>query len=129
LDGTWPSQGKVFWRLSSVPPYFIWAERSIARLITGLQDLDEDLIKEVLSIANESAGDKRLDEELEWMLPYYCVVDCSYLDRFDGYDALQQASGHHRSLYRERCLEASFDHRGQMGDYWKTEQAHLRRWM
>jgi hypothetical protein len=31
-------------------------------------------------------------------------------------------------LYRQRCLEASFEHRGQMGEYWKTEQAHLRRW-
>jgi hypothetical protein len=62
------------------------------------------------------------------MLPYYYVVAPSYLDRFEGYDALKRASGQHPFLYRQRCLEISFDHRGQRGAYWKTEQAHLRRW-
>ena len=100
----------------------------MARLITGLKDLDEGLAKEVLGLADRLAADDRLDEELEWMLPYYYVVEPSYLDRFDDLDALKKASHEHPFLHRQRCLEASFDHRGQMGDYWKAEQTHLRRW-
>jgi len=108
--------------------FLIWAERSIARLITGLKDLDESRIQEVLTTANKLAQDGRLDTELEWMLPYYYLVERSYLDRFEGLDALKQASRQNPFLYRQRCLETSFDRRGQMGDYWKAEQAHLRQW-
>jgi len=108
--------------------YFIWAERAISPLITGLRDLDEDGVREVFDAADKLAADNRLDPELEWMLPYYYIVDREYLDRFDSYDALKQASSRHPFLYRQRCIEVSFDHRGQMGDYWRTEQAHLQRW-
>ena len=109
--------------------FFVWAECSMARLMTGLKDLDEGLTKEVLGSADKLAADGRLDEELEWMLPYYYVVEPLYLDRFDDLDALKKASHEHPFLYRQRCLDASFDRRGQMGDYWKAEQAHLRRWL
>jgi len=108
--------------------YFVWAQRSIARLITGLKDLDEGMIREILEIADKLAEDGRLDAELEWMLPYYYIVERSYLDRFEDLDALKTVSREHPFLYRQRCLEVSFEHRGQMGDYWKAEQAHLRHW-
>lgn len=109
--------------------FLVWAECSMARLITGIKDLDENMAKEVLAGADKLAADGQLDAELEWMLPYYYVVEPSYLDRFDDLDALKKASREHPFLYRQRCLEVSFDHRGQMGDYWKAEQAHLRRWL
>jgi hypothetical protein len=108
--------------------YFVWAECSMARLITGIKDLDEGLMKEALGIADKLAQDGRLDAELQWMLPYYYVVERSYLDRFEDFDALKRASGEHPFLYRRYCIEVSFDHRGQMGDYWQAEQAHLRQW-
>jgi hypothetical protein len=108
--------------------YFAWARRSIGHLVTGIKDLDEDLIGETLGIADGLARNSRLDAELEWMLPYYYLVDRSYLDRYQSLDALRQASCKHAFLYRQRCLESSFDHRGQMGEYWKVTQAHLRRW-
>ena len=62
------------------------------------------------------------------MLPYYYVVNPGFLDRWEDLDALKSASREHPFLYRQHCLEASSDHRGQMGDYWKAEQACLRRW-
>ncbi len=62
------------------------------------------------------------------MLPYYYVVERSYLDRFEDLDALKKVSREHPFLYRQRCLDVSFDHRGQMGDYWQAEQTHLRHW-
>ena len=86
------------------------------------------MIRETLEIANKLAEAGPLDAELEWMLPYYYVVERSYLDRFEDLDALKKASREHPFLYRQRCLEVSFDHRGQMGDYWRAEQAHLRHW-
>lgn len=108
--------------------FFVWAQYSMSHLMTGLKDLTEELVRETLGIADKLAQDGRLDAELAWMLPYYYLVEPSYLDRSDDLDALKQASRRNPFLYRRRCLEASFEHRGQMGTYWKTEQAHLRRW-
>ena len=108
--------------------YFVWAEHSIGPLGTGIKNLDEDLATEALGIADRLAVDDRPDAELEWMLPYYYVVDPAYLDRFEDLDALKRTSREHPFLYRQRCQETSFDHRGQMGEYWKAKQAHLRRW-
>jgi hypothetical protein len=108
--------------------YLVWAERSIARLITGLKDLDQGMMQETLEMADKLAQDGRLDAELEWMLPYYYVVERSYLDRFKNFDTLKRVSQEHPFLYRHRCPDVSFEHRGQMGDYWKAEQTHLRHW-
>lgn len=108
--------------------YFAWAERSMGHLITGIKDLDKDTIRKALGIADKLARDGRLDEELQWMLPYYYIVAPLFLDQFKDLDALRQASLENPFLYRRRCLDASFDHRGQMGEYWRTEQACLRRW-
>jgi len=109
--------------------FFAWAECSMSHLMTGIKDLGEEIIRETLGVADKLVRDARLDAELEWMLPYYYLVAPSYLDRFDDLDALKQASRVNPFVYRRRCLEASFDHRGQMGEYWKTEQAHQRRWL
>jgi hypothetical protein len=108
--------------------YFAWAQCSISRLTTGIKDLDSQATREAFGVADELTQDGRLDAELQWMLPYYYVVERSYLDRFEDLEALKQASGLHPFLYRRRCLDVSFAQRGQMGDYWRAEQALLRRW-
>ncbi|OHB64906.1 MAG: hypothetical protein A2Y76_12810 [Planctomycetes bacterium RBG_13_60_9] len=109
--------------------YLVWAERSGDPLLTGVKGLDEGSIIEVFHLVDGLARAGRIDGELQWMLPYYYVIDPLYLDRFEGYDALKRASSAQPFLlYRQRCLTGSFDHRGQMGEYWKTKQAHLRRW-
>ncbi len=108
--------------------FFVWAQCSMSHLMTGIRDLGEDAVREILGIADRLTRDGQLDAELEWMLPYYYLVEPSYLDHLEALDALKEASRANPLLYRQRCLEASFDHRGQMGEYWKAEQAHLRRW-
>ncbi len=108
--------------------FLIWAQHSIARLITGLKNLDEAQIRETLQTADQLVHDGRLDAELEWMLPYYYLVEASYVDRFEDLHAFKQASQRHPFLYRQRCLDVSFEHRGQMGSYWQAEQTHLRQW-
>jgi hypothetical protein len=108
--------------------FFVWAQCSMSHLMTGLKDLAEDLVRETLGISDKLVRDGELDAELEWMLAYYYLVEPSYLDRSENLDALKRASRMNPFLYRQSCLAASFDHRGQMGEYWKTEQAHLRRW-
>jgi hypothetical protein len=108
--------------------FFVWAECSMHHLLTGIKDLAEETIREALGIADRLVRHGGLDAELAWMLPYYYLVEPLYLDCFEDLDALKQASRMNPFVYRRRCLEASFDHRGQMGEYWKTEQAHQRRW-
>jgi hypothetical protein len=108
--------------------FFVWAERSMSRLLTGIRDLAQESIREALDIADKLTRHGGLDAELEWMLPYYYLVEPLYLDCFEDLDAVKEASRMNPFVYRRRCLEASFAHRGQMGEYWKAEQAHLRRW-
>ncbi len=108
--------------------FFVWAQYSMSHLMTGIKDLADELVRETLGIADKRTQDGRLDAELEWMLPYYYLIEPFYLDRLDDLDALKQASRLNPFSYRQSCLEASFERRGQMGTYWKTEQAHLRRW-
>jgi hypothetical protein len=108
--------------------FFVWTQCSISHLVTGIKELDKEAVRETLDIADKLVRDGCLDAELEWMLPYYYLVEPSYLDRFEGLDALKQTSRVHLFEYRHCCLEASFEHRGQMGEYWKAQQAHLRRW-
>ena len=108
--------------------FLVWAECSMGHLMTGIRDLDEATARETLALADKLVRDGRLDAELQWMLSCYYLVEPSYLDRFEDLDALKQASGVNPFEYRQLCLEVSFDHRGQMGAYWKTQQGHLRRW-
>jgi len=108
--------------------FFIWAECSMSHLMTGIKDLAEETIREALGIVDKLVRDGGLDAEFGWMLPYYYLVEPLYLDCFEDLDALKQASRMNPFLYRRRCLEASFERRGQMGEYWKAEQAHQRRW-
>ena len=79
-------------------------------------------------MADELAGTNGLDAELRWMLPYYHLVEPSYLDCFEGLDDLKRISGQDPLLYRTECLKGSFENRGHMGRYWKAKQAILRQW-
>lgn len=108
--------------------YLCWTERSQDPLLSGVKDLDQDVVREVLAAAADLAGANRLDAELRWMLSYYHLVEPSYLDRFDDLEDLKRISGEDPLLYRDECLKCSFENRGHMGRYWKAKQAILRRW-
>jgi hypothetical protein len=108
--------------------YLCWTERSQDPLLSGVKDLDPGVVREVLAIADELARANGLDAELRWMLPYYYLVEPSYLDRFDDLDDLKRISKQDLLLYRQECLKGSFGNCGHMGRYWKAKQAILRKW-
>ena len=108
--------------------FFVWAECSMGHLMTGIRDLDRETVRETLAIADELARDARLDAELQWMLSYYYLVEPSYIEQFEGFEALRRVSQEGPFLYRQACLDSSFDNRGHMGEYWKGKQAILRQW-
>ncbi len=108
--------------------YLCWTQRSQNPLLSGVKDLDEDAIREVFAVANELAGTNGLDAELRWMLPYYHLVEPSYLDRFDDLEDLKRISRKDPLVYRKDCLKCSFENRGHMGRYWKAKQTILRQW-
>jgi hypothetical protein len=108
--------------------YLCWTERSQNRIMSGIKDLDEGTIQEVLAIANQSAATDRLDAELRWMLSYYHLVEPSYLDRFDDLEDLKRVSKEDPLVYRTGCLKCSFENRGHIGRHWQAKQAILRRW-
>ncbi len=108
--------------------YLAWTQYSQNPLLSGVKDLDEKTVREVLALADDLARRNRLDDELQWMLSYYYLVEPRYLDRFDGVEHLKQASRHEPLLYRRACLSRSFRGRGHMGRYWRSKQTILRHW-
>lgn len=108
--------------------YIAWTHRSQNPLLSGIKDLDDQTVREVLSVADNLAGKDALDAELRWMLSYYYLVEPAYLDRFDGLEHLKQASRDEPLRYRRECPRASFRGRGQMGRYWRSKQMILRWW-
>lgn len=108
--------------------YLCWTERSQDPLLSGVKDLDPGVVREVFVIADELARADGLDAELRWMLPYYYLVEPSYLDRSDDLDDLKRVSKQNPLLYRQECLKGSFENRGHMGHYWKAKQAILHKW-
>jgi hypothetical protein len=108
--------------------YLCWTERSQDPLLSGVKDLDQQAIRTVLDVANELAETDRLDAELRWMLPYYYLVEPSYLDTFEDLDDLKRTSRQGPLLHRRECATCSFENRGHMGQYWKSKRAILRLW-
>ena len=108
--------------------YLAWTERSQGPILSGVKDLDRALTGELFGLADDVARTGGLDGELQWMLSYYYLVEPSYIERFEGFEALRQVSRLSPLLYRQACLESSFENRGHMGEYWKGKQAILRQW-
>jgi hypothetical protein len=108
--------------------YLAWTQRSQGPILSGVEDLDRELIRELLGIADDLARTGGLDAELQWMLPYYYLIEPSYIEQFEGFEALRQVNRQDPFLYRQACLKSSFDNRGHMGEYWKSKQAILRQW-
>lgn len=92
--------------------------------VTGIGSLDRETTREVLRLANKRAKEGRLDGELIWMLSFYCTIVEWFLSPED--DALKRASMENRYVWMTACLESSFDGRGLLGEYWKTQQDKAR---
>jgi hypothetical protein len=109
--------------------YLCWTEWSQNPLLSGIDDLDPQAVRTVLETANERANADMLDAELRWMLPYYYLVEPSYLDRFENLEDLKRVSRKDCLRYRQECQLCSFENRGHMGQYWRSKQAILRQWL
>jgi len=108
--------------------YLAWTEYSRSPLLSGVKDLDEKTVREILAIANELAKTNRLDGELQWMLAYYYLVEPQYLERFADLKHLKRLSRKEALQYRQACVKCSFRGRGHMGQYWRSKQAIVRLW-
>lgn len=105
--------------------FLAWYELAEPSPLSGLHSLDTCLKKEVFQMLEDLATRSELDDELKWMLPYYYSVAEWYL--YSGYDAVRGASKKNVQLWQERCPNASFDNRGQLGMYWASIQDNLKR--
>jgi hypothetical protein len=108
--------------------YLHWTQHSQDPVLSGVKDLDQELVERLLTVADELAATDGLDAELRWMLPYYYFLEPGYIDGFTNLGELKRVSRQGALLYRTACLESSFDNRGHMGEYWRSKQAILRRW-
>ena len=90
--------------------------------LSGIGRLDPDLKMDVFATVNNLAAHDQLDDELEWMLPWYYLIAEYYLPR--GFPAMEDVSKTDPHQYKDGCLEFSFDNRGQMGKYWKSIQSN-----
>jgi len=104
--------------------FLCWYNVSEPGWLTGLMILDSELIGEVYGLVDDLACNGRLDAEFTWMLPYYYLIADFYLRPEFG--AVVKASRQNRDLWRQACLESSFDGRGQLGEYWASIQANLK---
>jgi hypothetical protein len=107
-----------------------WYGYSEPHWLSGILKLDCALGEEVLRRVNELASKGQLDEELKWMLPWYYSICDQYFGGREGIDALKQASvqetnGRDEQWWRLQCGRSSFEHRGQMGEYWGSVRSSL----
>ena len=72
--------------------YLAWTQRSQGPILSGVKDLDRELIRELVGLADDLARTGGLDAELRWMLPYYYLVEPSYIERFKGFIHQDQLS-------------------------------------
>lgn len=101
--------------------WYSWAEPN---QLSGILCLDENLVEETLQMIDDLARNGELDKELKWMLPHYYEDTSLYLDHLwrDQFPYLHKASEETPDVSEERCLDASYDARGQLGEYWKRIQ-------
>jgi hypothetical protein len=106
-------------------PFLAWYELAEPGELSGIGGLDPDLKKDIFAIVNNLAANDQLDDELEWTLPWYCLITEYYVPYVPrGFPALEEASRTDPHQHKKRCLESSFDNRGQMGEYWKSIQSN-----
>lgn len=105
--------------------WYSWAEPN---QLSGILGLDENLVEETLQMVDDLARSGELDKELKWMLPHYYEDTSLYLDHSwrDKFPYLHKASEETPDVSEERCLDLSYDNRGQLGEYWKSIQDFYR---
>jgi hypothetical protein len=93
--------------------------------LTGVEDLDQATIFKSYTILDEYIKEKRIDDELKWMLSYYSSWDyiillfCeNKLDSLTAFVKNVDTSILHFPKYK--LPKGTMDNRGQMGLYWAS---------
>jgi len=103
--------------------FFLWYQCSEPNALSGINNLDDNLVEKALLIVNSIAENEDLDMELKWMLPYYYAVTNWYFERFKGLNSLLKASKRNENLWETEKSKSIFGNRGQLGEYWSSIQA------
>ncbi len=98
--------------------FFAWYQCSEPNQLSGLSELDEELIFEVLKKVDSYIETKSIDTELSFMLPYYYEVCDWYFERFSGLESLLFASKINIDKWAQEAPKQNWDNRGMMGEYW-----------
>jgi len=101
--------------------FFLWYQCSEPNQLSGLSDLNEQLIEKILRMVANQAKGSALDLEMQFMLPYYFQVCSWYFERFSKLDALTNQSLTNTELWQTEAAKQSWAHRGIMGDYWSSK--------
>jgi len=93
--------------------------------LTGISELDEDTVFTVYTLLDAHIRDRKLDEELRWMLSYYSCWDYLLLhyadNRLPALTAFIQAVDQHvLHIPRKQLPSGTMANRGQMGLYWES---------
>ncbi len=98
--------------------FFSWYQCSEPNQLSGLSELNEELIFKVLKKVDSYIETKSIDTELTFMLPYYFEVCDWYFERFTGLDNLLHASKNNIDKWAQEAPNQNWDNRGMMGEYW-----------
>lgn len=93
--------------------------------LTGIGELDEQVVMAVYTLLDARIRDQKLDEELHWMLSYYSCWEYLLLhyaeNRLPALTAfIQSVDQSVLHIPRQRLLPDTMANRGQMGLYWRS---------
>ena len=110
--------------------FLYWYSFAEPHELSGISELDKGLAQELLGRIDGMLHNGESDAELRWMLRFYYSIADFYLDYFwpDQFEDVRRASKENQDLWRTRCLESTFEHRGQLGKYWKGIQRSAAKW-
>ena len=101
--------------------FFIWYQCAEPNQLSGINELDEDLVEKVLLKVDSLFGSGKLDIELTFMLPFYYQVAEWCFERFSGLENLVQASISNSELWQGEAPKVNWKNRGSMGEYWSSK--------
>jgi hypothetical protein len=97
-----------------------WFRLSEPSCFTGLLEFDTRAEQKALRLLDHLVITHQLDQELQWMLPWYYFITDFYLDHFEGFEEIKCFSKENQQeLWADGApTRDSLRNRGQMGEYW-----------
>jgi hypothetical protein len=100
--------------------FVAWLAFTAPSVFTGIAELPELQVRELMHTLNSAIVDGRVDDELRWMLVFYNAEFGYVFEHFGPVRALDEliAGRSLDDVYANRGDKARFEGRGQMGRYW-----------